>query len=276
MWRRVLLWGVIGLMLLSLVLVSFEAVTPRANEAESSMEVRSQQDATFNIRAEVQLPDLHALFPATEEYYNSPYNFSLRSLEVATLHLPSDTILATDPFWSDMTPPFSQKVAPGDYPVVLSLTRREQNESEDVAAAKVVFSSNEVVRWELALADGEDLGQLEAGKTMGYMVDSSTASFSGPESAKVFMEKMYPAAQGNQLNESYLNELSQASEAHANEGAWLSHQPDLDSPNNIVMFASGYGKGSYGSYWGYDANGQVVCLITDFAIFAIEDLPIPR
>lgn len=276
MGRRVILWIIVGLVLLSLIAVSFEAVTPQANQAEPTIEGRGQQDATLNIRAEAQFADLRALFPASEEQYQTPYNFSLRSLEVATLHLPSDTILATDPFLSDQTPVFSQKVTPGDYPVVLSLTRREQNEWEDVAAAKVVFSNNEVVRWELALADGEDISQLEPGSTMGYLVDSSTASFSGPESAQVFIEKMYPAAQGNQLDESYLNELSQASQATQKEGSWLSHQPDPNSPNNMVMFASGYGKGSYGSYWGYDANGEVVCLITDFGVFAIEDLPIPR
>lgn len=276
MWRRLLLWGIVGLVLISLILVSFEAVTPQANQAEPSTAGRNQQSVNQTSQELAQFRDLNALFPATEEHYQSPYTFSLRSLEVATLHLPSDQILASDPFLSDQTPVFSQRVLPGDYPVVLSLTRRESNDWEDVAAAKVVFSNNEVVRWEIALAEGEDISQLEPGNTMGYLVDSSTASFSGPESAQVFIEKMYPPDLNYELNQSYLDELTQAAQATLKEGSWLSHQPDPASPNNIVMFASGYGKGSYGSYWGYDAAGEPVCLITDFGLFVIEELPLPR
>jgi hypothetical protein len=34
------------------------------------------------------------------------------------------------------------------------------------------------------------------------------------------------------------------------------------------MFASGWGDGCYASYWGYDNENQVSCLLTDFNLFA--------
>jgi hypothetical protein len=36
---------------------------------------------------------------------------------------------------------------------------------------------------------------------------------------------------------------------------------------NMFIFTSGWGDGEYASYWGFDANGSPVCLITDFGIF---------
>ena len=33
-----------------------------------------------------------------------------------------------------------------------------------------------------------------------------------------------------------------------------------------MAFTSGYGDGSYGSYWGFDDNDEVVCLVTDFLV----------
>ncbi|WML52275.1 DUF4241 domain-containing protein [Neobacillus sp. PS3-12] len=35
---------------------------------------------------------------------------------------------------------------------------------------------------------------------------------------------------------------------------------------SISMFSSGWGDGSYPSFWGLDENGDVICLVTDFLI----------
>ena len=37
---------------------------------------------------------------------------------------------------------------------------------------------------------------------------------------------------------------------------------------NIFVFPSGHGDGVYPCYFGYDANGTVICLATDFGIIA--------
>lgn len=37
-------------------------------------------------------------------------------------------------------------------------------------------------------------------------------------------------------------------------------------PANIMTFSSGEGDGTYPSYFGYDADGNILCLTTDFGI----------
>jgi hypothetical protein len=39
----------------------------------------------------------------------------------------------------------------------------------------------------------------------------------------------------------------------------------------VIVFQSGYGDGFYASYWGFDAEGQLVCLVTDFDLFYEDD-----
>jgi hypothetical protein len=35
---------------------------------------------------------------------------------------------------------------------------------------------------------------------------------------------------------------------------------------HVALFSSGMGDGAYTSYWGFDAGGEPVCLLTDFDI----------
>jgi len=36
---------------------------------------------------------------------------------------------------------------------------------------------------------------------------------------------------------------------------------------NVITFSSGWGDGGYASFWGYDALGDLTCLVTDFNLF---------
>ena len=35
---------------------------------------------------------------------------------------------------------------------------------------------------------------------------------------------------------------------------------------NLIAFSSGWGDGSYASFFGYDAHDNLVCLVTDFRV----------
>lgn len=52
--------------------------------------------------------------------------------------------------------------------------------------------------------------------------------------------------------------------------AWANVRPDADREENIICFRSGFGDGSYPSFFGFDANGQVCQLVTDFGLFYDE------
>jgi hypothetical protein len=40
----------------------------------------------------------------------------------------------------------------------------------------------------------------------------------------------------------------------------------------IAMFQSGWGDGFYASYWGLDARGEPVCLVTDFSVLTVQPI----
>jgi hypothetical protein len=40
---------------------------------------------------------------------------------------------------------------------------------------------------------------------------------------------------------------------------------------NLIAFSSGYGDGRYGSYAGFNCEGDIVAVVTDFNVLAGED-----
>ena len=57
-------------------------------------------------------------------------------------------------------------------------------------------------------------------------------------------------------------------EAHQSRADWVDFRMDQATQANIILFSSGLGDGYYPSYFGYDRDGSVVCLATDFGIIA--------
>jgi len=214
------------------------------------------------------LADLNDLFPSTLTSSTRPYPFTIRTEAIATLNVPSGEIIASDAFFGTLTQPLVRRVPPGQYPVSLSLIRENGQAWESVAAAKIEFQSTRAVSWELALIPGQDLNSLKPGEIFGYAVDSGTGSFASPASAQALTSKL-------DHDQGYIDEINKASEVHSTTGSWASLIPEPTTSQNIVLFASGYGDGFYASYWGLDQRGQAVCLITDFTLVEIKNLPIP-
>lgn len=48
--------------------------------------------------------------------------------------------------------------------------------------------------------------------------------------------------------------------------SWTDLVLDEVTGANLIAFSSGWGDGSYPSFWGYDADGQRVGLVTDFGV----------
>jgi len=203
------------------------------------------------------LRDLSDLFPSNPTSYTAPYPFSIRSEGIATLNVPSGEVIVSDLFFGTLTGPLTRRVQPGDYPVSLSLISEEGQPWESVGAAKLQFSSNPPVSWELALLPGQDPNILMPGEFFYYPVDSGTASFSSPMASDALSARL-------DADPGYLDEMT---------GSWGSIVPDPSSSLNVVFFSSGYGDGRYASYWGLDVVGDPVCLVTDFRLVDIEHLP---
>lgn len=105
--------------------------------------------------------------------------------KIGDLTLTSGEIVVCDPLMDFYEEPLAKKVAPGTYPVFLTINRFE-NEDERVAYATLQFNTSNVVRWEMALKDGQDVKDLEDDFFYGYGVDTGTSCFVDKE-AKEFL-----------------------------------------------------------------------------------------
>lgn len=171
--------------------------------------------------------------------------------ELGVLTLPSGQVLACDPTWQDFDRrPFARQVRPGRYPVVLTTMRADAGAAHaSVAAAALVLRDELPARWELALAVGQRLADLQPGQLYGYGVDGGTGCFIDAEFAESFGKRNF----------------QRLLRAYEGSGFRPLIHVVKDEPT-IAVFQSGWGDGFYASYWGLDARGEPVCLVTDFGL----------
>ncbi|MDJ0705312.1 MAG: DUF4241 domain-containing protein [Leptolyngbyaceae cyanobacterium MO_188.B28] len=138
-------------------------------------------------------------------------------INIGTLKISSGYIIAQDLGWDiDLRYPFIHSVAPGDYPILLSLAgfrefqrnntpaRKslllrlkdsiDQRFNRDlisptsmrrIACAKVQISDHEPIRWEVAVCDPN-----ASENEQGYGVDSGTGCFMDLETARLLKQRM--------------------------------------------------------------------------------------
>ena len=187
---------------------------------------------------------------------------TLRHLEVGRLRLASGLVVVCDPLADPDVLPYARRVTPGEYPVRLALALDGDGE-ERLAAAWIAFADAPVAAWLGATTKGSGATKnLEKG--FAHPVDSSTSAFMSPEAAKVL---------DGLLDEAYhdrINDLMQAGpDGTAAVVEWPDH-PDL----NAVVFRTD-SDGLYPTYWGDDAAGHPVVLLTDFGLLDPPGKPTP-
>ncbi|MFT3837646.1 MAG: DUF4241 domain-containing protein [Myxococcaceae bacterium] len=165
------------------------------------------------------------------------------------MKVPTGKLCVADPlmiFGAPRMPLLSRPVPPGVYPVEVAVLCWADDRR--AACARVRFSAQPAVRWEMARFANErpeDLHQpvsYPVGSGMGSFFDMAAA---GPlESADT---------------EEWVLQIT-------DDGPTFSHHVVDAGAANVVMFSSGYGDGSYNSYWGFDASGAVSELVTDFEL----------
>lgn len=179
---------------------------------------------------------------------------TFRTQVLGTFRLPSGRLLACDPFLaSDWDAPFVKPVPAGEFPVSLAIAAF--GEDRRTAFARLEFSARPVVRWEMALVEGQDPSTLQPGEIFGYGVDSGTGSFMDLEAWRAFTARM---AQDEGYSEQLVDDLDQEERPE-----WLLLS---SGPGSVAMFSSGWGDGVYATYWGYDAAGNLAAALTDFYV----------
>ena len=184
---------------------------------------------------------------------------SFRAFDAGRLRLPSGKVIACDPFVNMDRPAFTVSVPAGDYPVRLAVVEGGIDDRR-VAFARLAISSAPVVRWEMALVAGQDAAALKADEIFGYPVDAGTGSFLDTATAAAAWPRMMA---DEDIAQGWITQGDKLSAGRGTPTFLL----DVDmGPGNIIMFTSGWGDGLYASWFGYDAQGRVAALVTDFAV----------
>lgn len=198
-------------------------------------------------------------------FNNSKFKEHITQKSLGKLFLPTGKIVANDPLCLYENEPFEKCVPIGNYEVILYI--HHINNDCRVAFSEIRFSENNPVSFEIALTKQQTMETLTQplndGEYFGYGVDSGTGSFMDKATCDMLndldghTDNCFFTKLEDMMDKSYIDTYSTANCTLPN------------SNNNIVVFSTGYGDGSYPSFWGYDEKGILCSLITDF--FTIDE-----
>lgn len=208
--------------------------------------------------------NLHAIFQDDEALRAH----HLQRQPCGTLSITSGRIVACDPLVQPERQPFARELqARGAFAV------ETLHDSGRIALAVLWLRERAAVRtddlrWEMALIDGESLDTLGDDEFYGYPVDAGVGCFMDVDGAAAMAERDRREAE----NPDYVSYYDDVIAGEMGDADTADHWPlGPGSANNTVIFRSGWGDGSYPSFWALDAAGEPVALVTDFMTITCGD-----
>jgi hypothetical protein len=205
------------------------------------------------------------------DFYDLKSNKSYDRFLAGQVNLPTGQVVCADPIYRQLAYPQSWTVSKGEYPVYLYIGLKDDLAGR-VAYAELVFKDEIPKYWELSIiADDflkDSFGRIINGM---YPVENGLSSFSDHETFMAYEQEiqqfyqLHPGANYyNIVLDKHFQENHNIPESSRGED-WANYKP-AKANGNIIMFGSGYGDGLYPRYVGYDKNGQVIKLVTDFTL----------
>ncbi|MDR2236558.1 MAG: DUF4241 domain-containing protein [Chryseobacterium sp.] len=196
----------------------------------------------------------------SKEFVENPL---LESFEVGKIYLSSGKLVACDPLITNDMLPFSTEFPKGNFSVLL----HKERESNCVAYAEIVFSSEAVTDWKMAVTSGQNIKDLAEEEVFGYPVESGMGCFMDADTQNSLneLEKRLYHSKGADfmgIYEEFFHEYFFDENGAIDQYAFL--KPSEEHPGTIFAFETGYGEGFYASYIGYDKTGKPVKIITEF------------
>jgi hypothetical protein len=191
---------------------------------------------------------------------------TLHQQRVGKLNVTSGAIVACDPETIDEETiwPYTTSVPPGIYPVILSIAHFPNDRR--VAYAVLRLHERQPLRWDVATFPEEVMSdEDEAGQIPAYGVDTGIGGFMDVDAARVWARRINAASV---LNTQITDEMEKNG---TDTCSWATISLEPETQANLIAFSAGAGDGGYASYFGYDADDVVVCLVTDFGLFWPED-----
>ena len=187
----------------------------------------------------------------------------LETFEVGKLHLSSGYLVANDPLLTPDKQAFTVKFPIGDFTTFI----HKERESNCIAYAEVVFASQEVDYWEMAVCEGQNIKDLKDEEIFGYPVESGMGCFMDLDSQNLLnnleielFEKKGKDFLG--IYEEFFHQHFYDENGAIDQFAFL--KPYDNKPNNIFAFETGFGEGFYACYIGFDEQKNPVKIIAEF------------
>lgn len=175
---------------------------------------------------------------------------------LGNLPVPSGRIVATDPVSMRATA-FTTAFPHGRFPVELAIARF--NGDRRVAFARILFSSQPVKRWELALTPGQKPLAIRDSTYYGFSVDAGTALF-------IDAEHIEPLGKQLTTEAAYERLFVKSFELLPDNKAYRTGFLYAAQSDTLAAFETGWGDGSYATYVGFDSQNRPCRLLTDFQV----------
>jgi hypothetical protein len=199
------------------------------------------------------LPDFSRLF---QDDAIMPNGATVERRQVGELDLPSGRLVACDPAYGE-EPPFVVPLSPGRYPVSLSIANLKADKR--IAGVMVQMKAETAVNWKPALRQGDKSDNRAA-----YGVDSAIGCFMDEATAVIWRKQIEQSG-------FYETVVDQMDDGYGESCCWGNISLDTaDGQVNAILFSTGYGDGFFRSYWGYSAEGDFACLVTDFNVLKLS------
>ena len=204
---------------------------------------------------------LCALQSYKHEGLTYPIDFVFQQKVIGKLNVINGKIIALDAFeFTEPEAPFQHLFPQGKFPVELAIAT--WGDDSRVALARIKFSKTDPIRWEAAIRDDEFISH----NSLTYGVDSGVGAFMDTASFDLYSETMQGEGMEGEGTE-YWEDLEAELNNCTDSIRWLVWRR---KGKNVIMFDSGFGDGSYFSYVGFDNEGQICRLVTDFGILSDE------
>jgi Protein of unknown function (DUF4241) len=200
--------------------------------------------------------------PVSEEYLSLAFKdgvqtkqATLKHHHVGNLLLITGELVACDPFVCVDSEPFALELPRGSFPLVLSVAHIETDQR--VAFATLLIRPTQPESWTMLTLGDQDLSKLKDGEIFGYPVDSGTGCFMDSSALRALEQKM------REQEMFYETMIAEMDKTYIHTWNWLNM---TFGEANLIAFSSGFGDGVYATYAGYDKEGQISAVVTDFGI----------
>jgi hypothetical protein len=201
-------------------------------------------------------PDFETWFShgATVTFNDQDNGGQLSVISAGVLRMPTGRWMATEPGWS--TPqfkPFTVTIPPGAYPVRLVLVHWDSGHQGGAAAIRLDLTDGQVVTWEMALRERQDVRMLGDGEFYGFGVDGGMASLLDEAAFPVIQALSAPDVE---FDEAY---------GWASDPGWA----DLTIPGvdaNVIAVTAAMGDGAYPTWIGRTGTGEIASVVVDLEI----------